>query len=159
MEITLLRKGPEHLPASGMLLLAALVLWVLSSLAALALIDRFTEDDFFLGMFSGIVALCCYAAIVVISGKAGRMLQTLSAVTGAGAIIAFAFVAEYVLMTPLLGGTASSLMATVILLWSVPVEGHIISRAVDRHWYVGILLAVAVFIIQYAINIAVTTRP
>ena len=159
LDITFLRKGPEHLPASGILLFAAILMWLLSSLAALALIDRFSEDDFFLGLFSGIVALCCYAAIVMISGKSSRMLQTLAAVTGTGALIAFAFVAEYVLLTPLLGGPTSGLVATVILLWSIPVEGHIIARAVDRHWYVGILMAVAVFVIQYVINTAMTHRP
>ena len=28
------------------------------------------------------------------------------------------------------------------MLWSVPVEGHIIARAIDRHWYLGIAIAV-----------------
>jgi hypothetical protein len=37
---------------------------------------------------------------------------------------------------------------TLILLWSIPVEGHIIARAIDRHWYVGIGAALAVFVFQ-----------
>jgi hypothetical protein len=40
------------------------------------------------------------------------------------------------------------LVGTLILLWSVPVEGHIIARAIDRPWFVGIIMAIAVFIIQ-----------
>lgn len=159
LEIVLLRKGPENLPASGMLLVLAVLLSLLSSLAALALIDRFDEDDFFLGLFSGIVGLSCYAGILVLSGKAARMLQTLSAIVGTGALIVFAFVAEYVLLTPVLGDAAGGLVATVILLWSVPVEGHIIARAIDRHWYVGLVLAVGVFVFQYAVNLMISAEP
>lgn len=154
-DITLLRKGPEHLPASGVVLVLSVLLSLLSSLAALALIDRFDEDDFFLGLFSSVVGLCCYAGILVLGGKSARMLQTLSAIVGTGALIVFAFVAEYVLLTPLLGSTGGGLIATVILLWSVPVEGHIIARAVDRHWYVGLVLAVGVFVLQYIFNQAI----
>jgi hypothetical protein len=159
LDIALLRKGPEDLPASGVLLFLSVVLSVLSSLAALTLIDRFDEDDFFLGLFSGLVGLSCYAGILFLSGKSARMLQTLSAIVGTGALIVFAFVAEYVLLTPVLGSATSGLIATVILLWSVPVEGHIIARAVDRHWYIGLVLAVGVFIVQYAINLIISAEP
>jgi len=41
----------------------------------------------------------------------------------------------------------------------VPVEGHIIARAIDRHWYVGIVIAVGVFIFQYVINLLLTSAP
>ena len=157
-DITLLRKGPESLPASGMLLVLAILLSLLSSLTAVALIDRFDEDDFFLGLFSSVVGLSCYAGILVLSGRSARMLQTLSAIVGTGALIVFAFVAEYVLLTPVFGDATSGLVATVILLWSVPVEGHIIARAIDRHWYLGLVLAVGVFVVQYAMNLAISVE-
>jgi hypothetical protein len=44
--------------------------------------------------------------------------------------------------------TTVRLVGTLILLWSVPVEGHIIARAIDRQWFVGLFMAVAVFILQ-----------
>jgi hypothetical protein len=53
----------------------------------------------------------------------------------------------------------TSLIANLILLWSVPVEGHIIARATERHWYIGILVALAVFILQYLIYRVVATTP
>lgn len=134
----------------------AILFWFFSALAALALISRFDESDFFLSVFSGLVGVLCYAAIVVLHGHGPRLLQTLSAIIGVGALITLIFVAEYVLLAPFLGEANAGLIATIILFWSVPVEGHIIARAIDRHWYIGILLAVSVFILQYVINISVT---
>lgn len=153
----LLRRGPEHLPGSVVLLGMTVFLWLLSSLSALAFIDRFTENDLFLGLFSGMVGLSCYTGVLVLSGRSARILATLSAIIGTGALIMLMFVAQYALLTPIVGGTASGLIATVIVLWSVPVEGHIIARAIDRHWYVGVVIAVAVFIVQYTINQSLTS--
>ena len=141
------------------MLIMNLALWLFSALAALALIDRFDETDFFLGLFSGMVGLLCYAALVVASGRSNRLLQTISAIIGCGALITLAFVAEYTLLAPFLGEVSAGLVATLILFWSVPVEGHIIARAIDRHWYIGILIAVAVFSLQYVINTLVMAAP
>ncbi len=158
-DIALLRKGPEAIPRSWFLFLMALALWLFSALAALALIEQFDEADFFLGLFSGTIGLACYAALVVVSGQPDRLLQTISAIIGCGALISMAFVAEYVLLLPFLGGVPTGLVANLILLWSVPVEGHIIARAIDRHWYIGILIAIGVFALQYVIYSQVTSAP
>lgn len=155
-DISLLRRGPEHLPRSTVLLGMTIAFWFFSALAALALIKRFDEADFFHSVFSGMIGILCYAAIVVLNGKGPRLLQTCSAIIGVGALITLVFVAEYVLLTPFLGEGYAGLIATIILFWSVPVEGHIIARAIDRHWYIGILIAVSVFILQYLINISMT---
>ena len=44
-DIVLLRKGPDAIPRSGLLLVMAVGLWLFSSLAGLALIGRFDESD------------------------------------------------------------------------------------------------------------------
>jgi len=158
-EIVLLRKGPDAIPRSGILVVLIVGLWLLSSLAALALINRFDESDFFLGLFSGMIGVLCYAALVVISGHTARLLQTIAAILGCGALISFAFVAEYVLFLPFLGEVPTGLIANLILLWSVPVEGHIIARAIERHWYIGILIAIGVFVLQYVVYSVVSSTP
>lgn len=158
-DIVLLRKGPADIPSSWILFVLILALWVFSALAALALIEQFDESDFFLGFFSGVIGIVCYATLVVVAGKPDRLLQTISAIIGCGALISLAFVAEYVLLKPFLGEGPTGLIANLILLWSVPVEGHIIARAIDRHWYIGILLAIVVFVLQYIIYRVVTATP
>jgi hypothetical protein len=156
-QILALRRGPDAIPRSWLLLSMSVALWVFSALAGLALIDRFNDTDFFLGLFSGLVGIACYSALVVFSGRGARLLQTVSAIIGCSALIFLAFVAEYVLFMPFLGATTTGFVATLILFWSVPVEGHIIARAIDRHWYIGIMIAVAVFCLQYVVNTAVTS--
>ena len=158
-DIALLRKGPEDIPRSWVLFMMILALWLFSSLAALALIERFDESDFFLGLFSATIGILCYAALVVASGRSARLLQTISAILGCGALISLAFVAEYVLFLPFLGEVPTGIVANLILLWSVPVEGHIIARAIDRHWYIGILIAVIVFALQFVTYRVVTAAP
>jgi hypothetical protein len=148
LDIALLRKGPDAIPRSWILLAMAVALWLFSSLAGLALIERIDETDFFLGLFGGLAGIVLYALIVVVSGRGERLIQTIAAIVGCGALIFFIFIAEYVLFTPFVGERITWLVANLILLWSIPVEGHIIARAIDRHWYIGISLAIAVFALQ-----------
>ena len=158
-EIVLLRKGPDSIPRSAVLFSMILGLWLLSALVVLALIEQFDESDFLLSLFAGLVGVLCYAAVVVISGHSSRVLQTISAVLGCGALISLAFVAEFVLFTPFLGQSITGIVAQLILLWAVPVEGHIIARAIDRHWYVGILIAISVFVLQFVIYNVMSSSP
>lgn len=156
-DIVLLRRGPDDLPRSVILLGMTILLWVFSVLVALVLIGSFDEADFFISMFSALVGVLCYMAIVQLAGYPARVLQTVSAVLGTGALITLVFVAAYVLLLPLAGEADAALVATLLVFWSIPVEGHIVSRAIDRHWYIGILLAVFVFIIQFGLNIVVAS--
>lgn len=158
-DIAIMRKGPEAIPGSWLLLGMSLALWLFSSLSGLALIARFDETDFFQGLLSGMAGIVCYAVVVVMSGYSARLLQTVTALIGCGALIFLTFVAEFVLFTPFVGERLTGLIANLILLWSVPVEGHIIARAIDRHWYIGFLIAIAVFALQYIFYNVVAPEP
>ena len=150
-DITLLRKGPDSIPASTILLLIVVGLWLFSSLAILSLIEQYDERDFIIGLYTALAGVVAYTAILVLAGHASRAMQTITAILGCGALISLVFVAEFVLFTPFVGQRISGIVAQLILLWSVPVEGHIISRALNRHWYLGIVIAVGVFVLQYVI--------
>ena len=119
------------------------------------------DEDFLYGTFTGVVGLAAYAALVVTSGHTSRLLQTITAIVGSGALISFMFIAVSIVLPPLfglipvLGQNAVNVVATLLLLWSIPVEGHIIARAIDRHWYFGIAVAMAVFIMQLYLYSAV----
>ncbi len=155
-DITLLRKGPDAIPASMVLLLMAIGFWLFSSLAILLLIEQYDERDFIIGLYTALAGVVTYTVILVVAGHASRAVQTMTAILGCGALISLAFVAEYVLFMPFLGQTITEIVAQLILLWSVPVEGHIIARALGRHWYIGIVIAIGVFILQYIIYSIIT---
>ena len=152
VEIALLRKGPDAIPRSVIMLSMAIILWFFAALSALVLIDRFDEMSFVEEAFSVLVAVVCYATVVVAAGRAPRLLQTITAILGCGALLTLVFVAAYGVMQPFEPGGPTRLAAWLILLWSVSIKGHIIARAIDRHWYLGLAIAVAVFALQRVVN-------
>lgn len=147
-DIIRLRKGPDAIPHSAVLLVVIIALWLFAGLVMTLLTAELDEKDFVIGTITGVAGLSCYAAIVVLSGKRARLLQTIMALLGCGALLSLMFVAGNVFLSPFLSENISNFIVTLILLWTVPVEGHIISRAIDRHWYVGVIVAMAVFIFQ-----------
>lgn len=147
-DIIRLRKGPDAIPYSWIFCLIALTLWLLSGFVFMVMTEGMDDRDYLVGTFTGVVGLAAYAAIVVLTGRAVRLLQTLTAVLGCAAMLRFVYVAGDVFLTPFIGAKFAGLAVTLILLWSIPVQGHIIARAIDRHWYVGILFAMAVFVSQ-----------
>ena len=124
--------------------------------------EELDPNDFIIGTVTGVAGLLCYATIVVLSGKSARLMQAIMALLGCGSLISLIFVACNVLLSSFLGGNVVNFIVTLILLWTVPVEGHIISRTIDRNWYVGIVVAMAIFVFQlllYSVMDPVTTTP
>jgi hypothetical protein len=156
IDIALLRKGPEHIPRSTVLLLMAIVLWLFAVLAQLVLIDRFNESDFVLEIFSALLAVICYSTVVVGFGKAPRLTQTITAILGCGAILAILFIVVYVFLQPLLGQAVMALAVWLIVLWSLSIKGHIIASVIERHWYLGLAIAVSIFILQHIVHAFLT---
>ena len=123
-------------------------MWLFAGVVMALLTAELDQEDFLIGTVTGIAGLLCYASIIGLSGKRARLLQALTALLGCGAVLSLLFVAVNVFLTPFLSDSISNLIATLILLWTVPVEGHIISRTIERHWYVGVVIAMAVFVFQ-----------
>jgi hypothetical protein len=147
-DITRLRKGPEAIPHSSVLFVMLVAAWMAVGAAVTMLIPELKQSDFVISVLLFLIALVLYAAVVVFSQKAARLLQTLTAIIGCGVVLQSIFIASYSILTPILGKGIAGLVSYLILLWSIPVEGHIIARSIDRHWYVGLLVAFAVFVIQ-----------
>ena len=147
-DIIRLRKGPDAIPYSPVVFAMLLALWLVAGLVMTTMTPELGKHDFLIGTFTGLSGLCCYAGIVVLTGHQPRLLQTVTAILGCGAMLSLLFVAANVFLSPFLSKNISGLVATLILLWSIPVEGHIIARTINRHWYVGIVAAMAVFFVQ-----------
>ena len=74
----------------------------------------------------------------------------------AGALIFLGQVAGLIFLTPFLGAALAQIFIYLLLAWSVRVKGHIIARTIDCEWYLGILIAISVFVLQYAFSTVVT---
>ncbi|MGB5330950.1 MAG: hypothetical protein WBM80_01595 [Woeseiaceae bacterium] len=161
-DIIRLRKGPDAIPHSTFLFVVIVALWLLVGLIMTFLIPELDAKDFAIGTITGVAGLLCYAAIVVLSGKRARLMQAVMALLGCGALISLMFVAGNLFLTPFLSENITNFIVTLILLWTVPVEGHIISRTLDRHWYIGVAIAMTVFVFQlilYSTMDPVATTP
>ena len=145
----MLRQGPEQVPASWLVFLLAVALMQLTSFVGATLIDYGDNYSHLLAFISNLLGMSIYAAILFLAGFANRFLQTISAITACGAILGLLFVSSYVMLTPFLGKDIAVVLATLFIFWSVPVEGHIIARAIEQNWYLGIAIAMVVFIVQY----------
>lgn len=153
-EIVALRKGPEAVPSSMLVLSVAIALMLFSSIAAVSLVGVREQQNYLLTFLAYGLGLAFYAAIIFLAGHANRMLAAISSIIACGSLITLMFVAEFLLLDPLLGRNVAGLVATLIIFWSVPVEGHIMARAIDRHWFVGIGIAMLAFILQYGLQAA-----
>ena len=76
----------------------------------------------------------------------------LSALIACGSLLAMFSVAAGVLILPLLGDAVANAIGILIFFWSVPVKGHIVARTLDKHWFIGIAIAVIEFVLRFTIE-------
>lgn len=154
-EIVTIRKGPDAIPYSWLLLNVATAMWFLPLLALVAVVKDFGRSAVAVLVAGWGLSLVCYAFVIMLAGYRYRLLQSLTAIIGCGAIIFFAQVASLIVTSLLLGAAVAEIVVDLLLFWSVYVKGHIVSRAISREWYVGLVIAIAVFLLQYAFSKAV----
>ena len=154
----MLRKGPEQVPDSWLVFLFALGLMQFASFVAATLINLGENYSHILTFITNLLGMAIYSAVLFLTGQMRRFVPIMSAVIACGSILTLLFVAAFVLLNPFLGGDIAVVVATLIIIWSIPVEGHIIARGIEQHWYIGIVIAMTVFIAQYAFQSTMTGR-
>ena len=147
-DIAVLRKGPEDLPHSWVVVYMCVGLWILGLVATTVLLSHFSTQDAAVSLATWVLGLFCYALLLGLTGLTHRMMQTQSALIGCGALISFASLAAVILLTPFVGVNFAGVAAVLVLLWSVPMKGHIIARAINQHLTIGIVIAIAIFALQ-----------
>ena len=80
------------------------------------------------------------------------MTQTLTAILGCGALVAFAFTVIYVILNAIGSPILMLIAVWTLVLWSISIKGHIIASAINSHWYAGLAIAVSVFILQHIVH-------
>ena len=132
-----------------MLLSVAMLLF--ATFTSAVLIKPTGGESILLSLLTSLLGYVFYAAVLMATGFLRRLGQTIASVMACGSILTVLMVFAYVMLGPFLGGRIAALVATLILFWSVPVKGHIIARAINRHWYLGIAISMTIFILQFVI--------
>lgn len=153
LDITLLRKGPDAIPPSWLLFGAAVALRMLALALFVVAVDGFTLEIVKDDLVAWLAGLFCFGSILIAAGKGARLAPTLTALVGIGAIVTFAMLLVVVIGGVLFREQPVTTVAQLVLLWSVVVKGHIMARATGWHWYAGLLISIAVLVLQLFVGL------
>ena len=149
LDMIMLRKGADAIPSSWLVLIFSLGLLFISSTGVLFLIDNTPNQRPWINFLGYFLGISFYSLILIGHGFFGRILQTISAIIACGSLITIIFVIEFILFAPFIGSNLAGLLASFIMLWSVPVEGHIISTAIGKTRFLGIIIAIIALLLQF----------
>ena len=136
------------MPDSPVVLLFAVGLFAIAMLVSDALVQAESNDSIYLSIAVSVAGYGLYWFVLSATGFAHRFLPTVTSIMACGSILTIVMVIAFLALNPLLGTNTAAVIAWLILIWSVPVKGHIIARAIGQHWFVGIAIALAIFIMQ-----------
>lgn len=129
----------------------AFLMLLISALAMLSILEQRGGGNFAYSFFAYALGIVFYGSIILLAGFPQRIVQAVSAIIGCGSVITLFYVVETQMLGPLIGEQLSAAIGELFVFWSVPVEGHIMARAINQHWFVGIAIAMLAFIMQVAI--------
>lgn len=98
------------------------------------------------------LGLLVYSATILSCGQRDRLLQSVSAILGVGALISVYFIASAVVVAIVANGTGIPVLLVFFIMWSISAKGHIIGKATDRGWYFGAGIAGFVFALQWLVS-------
>lgn len=151
LDIALLQRGPQALPLSTGLTVAALGSYAAAGLLAHRLIAPAMNPVgpvfFDLSLLVGFVLALLYGR-----GLPGRALQTLAALGGVGTLLTLCSLPVVPLLDPATAGpvqaSAGAIFWLALMIWSLVVTGHVLRHALDISFHVGILLAMAYMMVS-----------
>jgi hypothetical protein len=124
----------------------------LAAFCGMALIEELDKANLLIGLLTSGVILVFYVGVLIVTGFARRSVQVLTCVIGCGALLTMLSIAEFVLFRSFVGQALAGTVGVLIGFWSIPVEGHILARAIGQHWFVGIAIAVVAAILQFTLQ-------
>jgi len=136
----------------------ALGLFALAMAFSESLVRSAPGDSLLYSIMVSVAGYFVYWAVLAAMGFANRLVPTVSCIMACGSILTILMVASFAILSPLVGASVASIIAWLVLVWSVPVKGHIIARAIERHWYVGIAISLAIFVMQRVAYDAITAN-
>jgi hypothetical protein len=135
------------LPNSWLVFFLALFASVLISIIAADIVTAGVDPMHDVTLLLAVINAAFYFLVIQVAGYPRRYLQSLTAILGVDAIITLVYLVGFITIS--LFADKATILAFVWLItgWSVAVEGHIIARAIERPWVIGIAIAVVSYIL------------
>ena len=150
IDIAFHRRGPEDLPSQAFLLGAVMVVALVVSTVSLVMLGNGFGTAVLETGVSLVVFLVFYRVLLTLAGRPERFTQTVTALLGTSVLLSL--IAMPLLLT--LGENAEEVPPLTVflllglLLWSLDIAGFIISRALERHYALGVTIAVGFFLLE-----------
>ena len=157
VEIILLRKAPNDIPQSPVLFVLVAAIWFLVGVVAVMVVEFYQSSSLFIDLILAIVGLGIYAIVVSVFKKSARLVQCFTAILGCSIVFTIVQIGGSLVFPLFLAEIEVEWALLPIWLWSIPVEGHIIARTIERQWFLGFLVAFAVLFVQ--LNLLAVIKP
>ncbi len=156
------RAGPQHLPRSAFLLALVIVVHFLVYLLGMKVLGTPAPRFFVLPLLDTVAQAGFFALLLSAAGFRDRLTQTLTAVFGADALLNVLSV--ILAMASNASGEAAvgilpAIAALVVMLWSLGVKGHILMHAAGFPYFVGVSLALGMFVFVIAVDYSIFGPP
>jgi hypothetical protein len=163
LQITLRQLGPEDLPDSRFLLTLTLLSYVLAQVPVAVLLYGWSAPAIRVIAIDALLLAGFFWGLLRLTGRSNRYTRSLTALLGTGAILTL-------IQWPLAwwwkttgAGNEAPIGATLGLLamviWSLVVQAHIVSRALSSPFGAGLMVALAYFLINYQLSGQVAPVP
>jgi hypothetical protein len=158
IDIVLWRRGPQDLPASGLLLWITVAAYVAVSAVQLALLGETAATWAFFIVVDPLLLGAWVWLVLQLYGHRERFVQTASAVFGTGALLGIGLYLPLQLIVTTLGHDPASGLAQFFALLLVVaftlVTGRILKLATDSNLFTGIAVSLTYFlIINYLVGV------
>ena len=153
--IALRRIGPEDLPKSTFLLGVTVALYATLQVPAAILVFGARPDALRTVVLDIALLSVALWMLLYLTGFRARYQQTLTAILGTSALLSLISL-PFNLWRNALGdnaaaATAPSAFILAIVLWSFIVDGHILSRALSRAFFLGVMIAITYFFVHISL--------
>lgn len=152
-DICLLRKGPEDVPYSPVLLVLLLLLgYLLDNLQINLLLPKLPVYLLaWVLLVHTLLMLLLTALLLVMLGYQARIIQSLTALAGTGIILTLLILPfGYIISLNPKNFTMASLITLFVQIWSLVIVGHILSSALSVHRLTGVIIAIGFYILGLA---------
>ncbi len=161
LDICLLRRGPQDVPASAALLTAVLGAYGISSMLVLLVSSQAATAIIQALLDVGLLAALTYT-LLNLSGYQARFVQTLTTLAGTGTLLGLIALPLVLWMSRTAsdegGSGAASLLFLLLLVWSIAVMSHVLRHALSTSRWVGLLytfgyLAISMMVAGWVLRI------
>lgn len=161
VDIALLRKGPQHLPSSGLLLLIIAAVYCALTVAFGRLIQHPDEPFLLRTLLELALGLGWLWAMLALFGRHARYLQTATAVIGTAALLTPAVLGLLGVVVkvgqnhPIIVPVVFALLA--VLVWYVVITANILRSALEVSLFAAIVLTLLYMGCEYFITTSLLT--